>query len=507
MARYGCFEIRTTCRHCGQPLPINGPVVRMTCRHCFEQVEVSTDALAGFVNDLEEEYDGLGDREGRGGTLMSGAGTFKYGYWRLAPRCKDCKIPLPEVEDVDTDGSVACPQCGKVFPVFPAPDWLRKVSPSAVQVIDGDRDEAEGEAAPPEQDVEPIGMSCPLCGAGLKITAEAERLTTCQYCTGDVHIPDAIWLRLHPVPKVREWWLRFEGKPRKVLDAERRVADRAAEEAYLERWKPWPTRGVPSSKLGLLKVAVVVVLAVLALVAIGGGVAVMAATGMEPEQIADTIGGLVGGTIAACAVLGVLGFMAITKLQHKVGPAGKCKAAMGALAAKLGLPHEGTEWGTGYIHGEYQGRDVEIHPEDDYAVEIDLEHYPYPFCLKTEPPGNPDDELYRFDTGDERFDRTFPIRYAQPDIHERIEADGSPLAPIQWFLERWGDKLARMEIDTAVQIHLAPGGTPEEHGTIARWIDADELGPLFEDALVLAKAIDRVSMGKEPELPEAESAG
>jgi len=502
MTRYGCFEIRTSCGSCGQPLPINGPIRHRTCPHCFEQVSIKTDDIVGFFNDLEKEYDGLGDREGRGGTMMSGGGTYKYGYWRLAPRCKKCKIPLPEA-DLETDGSVACTECGKEFAVFPAPDWLKKHVPSAQQCIGADREEAEAQEAGPDDEVKPIGMSCPLCGAGLKIGTDAERLSACQYCKGEVHIPDAIWLRLHPVPKVREWWLRLEGKNRAQLDADRRTADQAAEERDLKRWKPMPTRGIPSSRLGLLKVVAVVVLVLVAIVVIVGAAAVMVASGMEPEQIADAIGGVIGVTVAVAAVIGVLVFLVVNKLQYKAGPIGKCKQAMAELAEKHGLEHDGTEYGMGYIRGEYQGRDVEIHPDDDDAVEIDLEHYPYPFHLKTEPPGNPDEEFYRFETGDQRFDRTFPIRYCQPDIYERLQESDAPLKPLYWFLDRWGDKLARMEIDTDVTVHLAPGGTRKESSSLSRWVYADELEPLFLDTLILAKAIDRVAMGKEPELPGA----
>ena len=86
MPRYGCFEIRTTCGSCGSPLPINGPFTRFSCTSCFEDISIPEDRIADFLNDFEEEYEGLIEGQGSGGTLMCGSGTFKYGHWRLSPR-------------------------------------------------------------------------------------------------------------------------------------------------------------------------------------------------------------------------------------------------------------------------------------------------------------------------------------------------------------------------------------------------------------------------------------
>jgi len=82
MDRYGCFEVRTTCRSCGSSIVVNGPCRLITYTSCFKQTDIA-DTVAGFLNDFEEEYEGFDD--GQGGTLMGGDGTFEYGYWRLSP--------------------------------------------------------------------------------------------------------------------------------------------------------------------------------------------------------------------------------------------------------------------------------------------------------------------------------------------------------------------------------------------------------------------------------------
>ena len=87
MQRYGCFKISTTCKSCGQPLPVNGPFDKITCTSYFNDVNISQDILAGFLNDFEEEFEGLDEGQGTGGTLMSGNETYKYSYWKLEPYC------------------------------------------------------------------------------------------------------------------------------------------------------------------------------------------------------------------------------------------------------------------------------------------------------------------------------------------------------------------------------------------------------------------------------------
>ena len=83
MPRYGCFEIRTSCGSCGHPIPINGVDRKITCSACFEETALSPERIADFLNDFEEEYEGLTEGQGQGGTLMSGSGTFKYGYYPI----------------------------------------------------------------------------------------------------------------------------------------------------------------------------------------------------------------------------------------------------------------------------------------------------------------------------------------------------------------------------------------------------------------------------------------
>jgi hypothetical protein len=191
-----------------------------------------------------------------------------------------------------------------------------------------------------------------------------------------------------------------------------------------------------------------------------------------------------------------------TLLGFAAGGPAKCKKALAELAAKHAWKHEGAEYKMtqGRIDEKIAGRDVEIDPDDDYAIEVEL--HDSPFDLKTDPQwSSPRDGLQRFSTGDPRFDNLFPIRYATPELVARMAESPEPLAPIYWFLDRWEPKIANMKIDwSEVGVHLLPGGLKaDRHST--RYLEPQDVEPLLEDMLVLAKAIDAVAHGRTPELP------
>lgn len=158
------------------------------------------------------------------------------------------------------------------------------------------------------------------------------------------------------------------------------------------------------------------------------------------------------------------------------------------------------------MDAKYRGRDIEIHPDDDYALEVEI--HDSGFYLKTEPPGYPGEEVRRFVSGDRKFDELFPIRYARPDLADRIESSADAarevLAPVYWFIGRWGGRLGRMKVDwSGVAVHIAPG-----HRDILdsgrRYVLPEDLEPLLEDTVNLASGMDAVASGREPRLPDEE---
>ncbi len=491
--RHGCFELKTTCGHCSNPMPVNGPIRELPCPTCTKPRRIAADIVSGMCADLEEEYENYEDREGSGGTMMTGSGTFEYRYFRLEPRCEECKIPLPEVQ-TGTEGKIACTECGKAFHTWPAPDWLIEDVPSATQCL---ATQLEGAAADPGKQTElvPIGMNCPQCGGGLKLTAQDERVSNCQFCSGEFMIPDPIWHRLHPVRVAEEWFVRFEGLNPVEMAKSRRVQDLREEKAAMKKWRAPKKRRSSVLKYTLIAAAILIPLGLVAALVVGGVVAVgLFLAGIDLAAVTAAVGagmstvgaGVVFALIATVTIWGAMG----TNFAFWFGRTGKCKKELIRIADVNGWTVSGVEHSQymGSIREEIKGRDIEIDPDSDYAIEIDIDDRP--FYLKTEMPAWMGDDLQRFTTGDSRFDQIFPIRYIKPKHEKKLEA---LKVPIDWFLDRWGDKLARMKIDGSVDVHLAPGGMGED-----KWVYADELEPLYQDTLALAVDIDRVMRGKQP---------
>lgn len=500
MRRYACLEVRVTCSSCGGSIPVNGPCIELNCPACFETMPVSTDILGGFLNDLEEEYEGITKGQGRGGTVISGSGTYKYGYWRLPPRCSTCEKPL-ELEELGTGTTISCGGCEAKYHLFPAPAWLRKEVPSAVAcVTPGPQPGPEGEQVMEIDESSPrlIVMSCPQCGGALSVSTSSERIMNCGYCSTDVYVPDEVWTRLHPVHKSLEWFVILDGKNIHQIRAERRRRDEREEKEFLRGWK---LRNAPKRsrrKLRWLKNLFGVVLAILSVTALIG----ILDSGSIDGAV-DAWATVVPLLIFPAAVLIPIWLVFKSVFSSRIGRGRASRQALADLAAKHSWKHEGAEYRStpGYVDAKYRGRDIEIHPYDDYAIEVDMKESA--FYLKTEPPGYPGDDLMRFRSGDGELDELFPIRYARSDLAERIETSPEEarkaLAPLYWFLERWGGKIGRMQLNWSIGVHLAPGHV--DFMDTGRYLLPEDMEPLLEDMMVLAGGLEAVASGRDPELP------
>lgn len=495
-SRYVCIEASTNCDSCGQSIPLNGPYTGFICPACQEGKQVPPDIVGGLINDFEDEYEGLLDGQGSGGTLMSGSGTYKYGLWRLPPRCTKCRkvLPLPESTG---PALIACTKCGEPHHFFPAPDRLKHGVPSAVFCVTVQPPPGDDGREPlviDDSSTTPVVMSCPKCAGALSVTTGNERVMKCAYCSSEIYVPDAVWARLHPARKTLEWFVGLGGPTLKKLNAEQRASDAEAEKRELESWK---VRTAPRKAARNIK-PILPILAIVAAI-----VAVM--------SLLFSLGGETAGIVtkAAPIVLFVL-FTAIpvwialsSLLSGRVGPSRGCKQALAALAAKHGWKHEGAEFKnyTGTITDKYRGRDIEIDPADEYAIEVEVDD-PV-FYLRSEPPGYPPENLQRFTTANTRFNDFFPIRYAKKETFERMKSSlpeqEKLLLPFVWFMQRWEGKLARMLVDwSSVQVHLAPGHLSVMDSP--RYLLPEDIEPLLEDMVTLAAAIEAVGTGREPKL-------
>lgn len=192
------LSVMDKCSKCGSPLQVPGPHKELLCDHCLR----TNNAKASYWDIITDALEYASESPGQ-----------PSGYTRnfrtdidcriTAPKCGSCNAALPAANvPTGTEGASFCPSCGDDIKTYPAPQWLREVCPSVVQVFGTD---PAGDLAPSAKDVKPITFLCPDCGGNLKITAKHERVITCDYCDNDCYLPDGLWRRLHPV-RTRTWW-------------------------------------------------------------------------------------------------------------------------------------------------------------------------------------------------------------------------------------------------------------------------------------------------------------
>jgi ribosomal protein S27E len=215
--RYYIFKVTTSCPDCGKPLILNGPQIEPSCPSCQGQVSVDPSVWRQIIEGaLEESAPGNATSV----TLITAGLTIQCTHLRIPPpdpACTKCEEnwDLASVPGA-TDGFVTCRKCGYQTSTFPAPAWLRAIVPTAEQVFFAERTETEAGGRPVVEAADastPIVLACPRCQGGLTITAQSERTVKCSYCSVDVFLPDALWLKLHPAKVAKFWAIRFTDRP------------------------------------------------------------------------------------------------------------------------------------------------------------------------------------------------------------------------------------------------------------------------------------------------------
>lgn len=153
----------------------------------------------------------MNETEGRNSTILNGASglTFTLKYGRLSPRCEKCKTKFDQaaLHAAVPSGRFACPQCGTPVAVRVAPAWLQELQPLATLIVGETL--AVAHATSDSNSGKPIAIHCIQCGAQMQIDGK-ERLFNCQYCRGQIYLPDDLWLRIHPTVTTDPWFVVFD---------------------------------------------------------------------------------------------------------------------------------------------------------------------------------------------------------------------------------------------------------------------------------------------------------
>ena len=213
----GDVKTSTGCPACGNPLIINGPGPAFVCSYCTSEIDLGKPVMISL---LEEVYNvvGAASKKSYQTTLMTKGHTFNFKYGRgTLPACPKCGKPQP-LERFTSEGSekvwdVTCINCEAPVSVMALPRWLRDRFPGMSIGINAASELPDGEKEKPA--IEGVIFSCPKCGGALEIDGK-ERIVQCRFCSGNVYLPDDLWLRLHPVKKITRWWIGFSDTKRTI---------------------------------------------------------------------------------------------------------------------------------------------------------------------------------------------------------------------------------------------------------------------------------------------------
>ncbi|HVV85432.1 MAG TPA: hypothetical protein VHE35_20375 [Kofleriaceae bacterium] len=200
------IELQTQCAGCGQPLPLNACAEQITCGGCSRVTALDDGRWRSLLEDCVDEVGDLQPGEGMNRTIMTGAATYQLMFGNQEPRCGACKTAVPDAAaELAPRGFTMCVGCGQRISLRAAPAALAALGVQLVVGEDADQlPGGHGGAAPAAP--APVMLYCPQCQAPLSVDGSA-RMVRCQYCSGDVYLPDPVWARLHPVKQVARWYL------------------------------------------------------------------------------------------------------------------------------------------------------------------------------------------------------------------------------------------------------------------------------------------------------------
>ncbi|HYR11362.1 MAG TPA: HEAT repeat domain-containing protein [Longimicrobium sp.] len=214
-------QIRTSCRKCGSPLPLNAMVPRLSCAACGGQNELD-DAFWTSV---------LGEDDLSTSTVITDSREIALEVSRpKEPACAACGagIPVDNALAAAEAGSIACPACAaRTLLRVPPRHWVL----SGFRLLVGEDElqlPAGGATVEAARASSPISFNCPTCGGVLQVDGTS-RVVKCQYCSGSAYLPDDLWHVFHPVPVTRPWYLLHEPGARKRARHEAEAASTAPE--------------------------------------------------------------------------------------------------------------------------------------------------------------------------------------------------------------------------------------------------------------------------------------
>jgi Zn finger protein HypA/HybF involved in hydrogenase expression len=208
-----CFEIKSTCKSCGNPISINAFENEIYCESCNNKNVISPGNWKSIVADNIKEAKNFKEGEGQNSKTFTGDFEFSLLFGKQKARCAKCKTTIPEeVYESLKENDYVCAKCSNNISVRKPDEFILKLIPSARFIVGEDVNQfntgIKGVKKP--DDIKPVLFNCPSCAANLEVDGSA-RMITCKSCSSKIYLPDDLWHELHPVKTVSRWYVLTDG--------------------------------------------------------------------------------------------------------------------------------------------------------------------------------------------------------------------------------------------------------------------------------------------------------
>ncbi|MDD5363655.1 MAG: hypothetical protein PHN88_16145 [Ignavibacteria bacterium] len=207
-----CFEIKSACKKCGNPISINAFENEIFCESCGNKNEISPGHWKSIVSDNIKEAKDFSEGEGQNSKTFAGDFEFSLLFGKQMARCGNCKTTIPEVAYEKLSGSsYKCAKCGAEISVRKPDEFVLKLVPQALYLAGEDANQFNtgGAGIKKPGTVKPVLFTCPSCAGNLEVDGTA-RMITCKFCNSKIYLPDELWHELHPVKTVSRWYILID---------------------------------------------------------------------------------------------------------------------------------------------------------------------------------------------------------------------------------------------------------------------------------------------------------
>ena len=204
-----CFEIKSSCKSCGNPISINAFVNEIFCDSCNNRNIISQQLWQSIISENIKEARKFTEGEGQNSKSFTGEYEFSLLFGKQKARCSKCKTTVPEDVFKSIEGNnYVCKQCTNNISIRKPDGFNLQIVPSLKFIVGEDINQfntgIEGIKKPVE--IKPVLFSCPSCAANLEVDG-SKRMIICKFCDSKVYLPDDLWHELHPARTVNRWYV------------------------------------------------------------------------------------------------------------------------------------------------------------------------------------------------------------------------------------------------------------------------------------------------------------